>query len=93
MDSARTVWAEGYGFSVEQVEALTVIAEDATRRCRTSDVHCGTQPDLMTSDLSQWAAELERFGFEDLASQVQNIDDSLFTDPPNTPNNSAQLSV
>ena len=74
MDSARTVWAEGYGFSAEQVDTLTVIAEEATRRCRASDEHGGVQPDLMTSDLSQWAAELERFDFEDLTAQVRELD-------------------
>jgi hypothetical protein len=81
MQSERTVWAEGMGFPDEQVEALTEIAEEATRRCRT-DERATEQPDLMTSDLEHWAAELDRFGFEDLATKVREIELTADSCPP-----------
>jgi hypothetical protein len=38
------------------------------------DERATSQPDLATSDLSQWAAELERFDFDDLAAKVRGLD-------------------
>jgi hypothetical protein len=58
------------GFSERQVEELTLIAEEADRRSSN-----GARPNLSTSDLDQWAAELEAFDMQDLAEQVRAIHD------------------
>lgn len=68
MDCARTVWADGYGFSDATIEALTLIAEESDRRASN-----GARPNLSTSDLSQWAAELDAFDMQDLAEQVRDL--------------------
>jgi hypothetical protein len=68
MDCARTVWAEGYGFSAETIEDLAEIAEESDRRCQN-----GARPNLATGDLSQWAAELDAFDMQDLAEQVRAL--------------------
>ena len=68
MDSARTVWAEEYGLSEGTTETLTEIAEESDRRASN-----GARPNLATGDLSQWAAELDTFGYEDLAAQVRDL--------------------
>ena len=68
MDCARTVWAEGYGFSDSTIEEITLIAEESDRRASN-----GARPNLATGDLSQWAAELDAFDMQDLAEQVRAL--------------------
>jgi hypothetical protein len=68
MDSARTAWAENYGFSQGTIEILTEIAEESDRRS-----HNGARPNLATGDLTQWASELDAFDMQDLAEQVREL--------------------
>lgn len=85
MVSERTVWAEGFGFSEELVEALTLIAEDAFARfaqyVATGDERGERSMDLMSRDLDQWAAELESKDFGDLAAKVRELQTGHTTAP------------
>lgn len=73
MDSARTAWAEGTEIDAETIEALTVIAEEATARAIAGG--CGEPPMLPPGDIwNAWAPELDSFGFEDLADRVRALD-------------------
>lgn len=67
MDSARTAWAEGIeGLSEEQIEALTIVSEEAARR--------GLDVDLDPRDAwSSWPPALDDAGADDLADRVREI--------------------
>lgn len=65
ISSERTVWAEGMGYSVEEVEALTLIYEAAYER--------GFDGELPAGDLTSWACSLERAELDDLAAKVREL--------------------
>ena len=65
MDSARTCWAEGKGLSEEQVEDLTLVAEESDRRLGED------RRDSLPRDPCDWAGTLESLGQEDLAERVR----------------------
>lgn len=65
--SERTCWAEGTGLLPADVDALTLVSEEAKRR--------GLEVDLDPTDVwSTWAAALEEAGAPDLAARVLEIE-------------------
>lgn len=74
MDSARTCWAEGMGLSEENVEALTLISEEASRRAMANEDRAEV-PVLPPGDVwGAWPSELKSFGYHDLADRVRALD-------------------
>jgi|HubBroStandDraft_3_1064219.scaffolds.fasta_scaffold462546_2 ribosomal protein L13E len=63
--SERTCWADGHGYTAEQIEALTLVSEEAERR--------GLEVDLPAHDLAEWIVELSRAGADDLVSRVREV--------------------
>ena len=65
--SERTCWAEGMGLSDLQVEALTLISEEAAER--------GLDVDLSPHDVwATWPIALFLAGAADLADRVREIE-------------------
>lgn len=69
MASERMAWAEGMGLSVDEIEALTQIAEESHRRAGDE------RPTLAPGDVDSWPAALEEAGQHDLATRVREIRD------------------
>ena len=65
MESERTCWAEGMGLTTDEVEALTLVSEEARRR--------GLDLDLDPRDVDGWAASLSAAGADDLADMVREV--------------------
>lgn len=67
MASEQTVWAEGLGYTDAQVEALTIIADEAKAR--------GFEGALPPGDPSEWACALDAAELADLAQRVRDLGD------------------
>jgi hypothetical protein len=67
MASERTVWAEGLGYTDEQVEALTLISDEAKTR--------GFEGALPPGDPTGWACALDAAELPDLAQRVRDLGD------------------
>jgi len=69
LEAERTVWAEGPGLAAEQVEALTLIAEESHRRAGDA------RPELDPHDVwSAWPVALDAAGQGDLADRVRALE-------------------
>lgn len=82
MDSARTAWAEGMGLPEEQIEALTLVSEEATRQRDYAIAGTGghgAQTALVANlhlppgDVDEWPAILEEAGLDELAERVREV--------------------
>jgi hypothetical protein len=73
MDSARTCWAEGMNLPDEQVEALTLVSEEAGRREAFAGGVAGDALLLAPWDVDSWPLVLEERGWNDLAAWVREI--------------------
>ena len=71
--SERTCWAEGMGLSEEEVEALTLVSEEAGRRERAAGGVASGALLLAPYDVDAWPTALEERGWLDLAARVREI--------------------
>jgi len=66
--SERTCWAEGLGLTEEQIEALTLIGEEAAAR------NTSRYLDLNPRDVwGAWPPALREAGLADLAERVERL--------------------